>query len=150
MRLGAFERGRLFFAKKERVMKVVGQALVVDTKERRKRWGVLLTPFPFVHEAGKVLVRHEHFSDEVDPEKAITEAIRKHVEYGHTFRAAVPGRAGVDDWGRTSHPSVRDGWLIVIVETGLGVELPGRWAVRLQGYGGARDTSIEQVDETEL
>jgi hypothetical protein len=125
------------------------QALVPDVGETRKRWVVLLTNYPNLA-AGSQL--HEHPTDQVAPLEAIQEAVRKCIPYGYTFAPKHTGRALYDDNGNAvGHPSVTpQGWLVIKVSTEAGLELPGEWQVRLQGYGGARDTQIERIDDTDL
>ncbi len=126
-------------------MKIERQALVPDVGETRKRWVVLLTNYPY---AGAGSESREHPTDQVDPSAAITEAVRKHIPYGETFRPTTPGRAQYDESGNAiGHPSVVNGWLVIKVSTAAGIELPGEWQVKLQGYGGARDTQLEKVDD---
>ncbi len=126
-------------------MRIERQALVPDVSERRKRWVVLLTNYPHL---GELSDCYEHPTDEVNPQAAITEAVRKHIPYGETFRPTTPGRAQYDEAGNAiGHPSVVNGWLVIKVLTAAGLELPGEWQTKLQGYGGARDTQLEKTDD---
>ena len=113
------------------------QALVPEASQVRKRWIVRLRR---AETQASVI---DHPTDQVDPSDAITEAVRKHVEYAYSFIPAVPTRvvlAHVSNY----HPSVtEDGWLRILCVTELYDALPGEWHVRLQGYGGARDTGIQ-------
>lgn len=127
-------------------MKVEHQALVSDVGEDRKRWVVLLA----VRGGVGAQLNWEHASGAVDPSEAIREAIRKNIPYAHDFRPAVQGRAQYADERAVSHPSVENGWLRITVFTEAGLELPEVTAlVRLQGHGGARETSLEVADTME-
>lgn len=129
-------------------MKVLKQALVADVDEIKKRWVVLLTDGV---KRSDGIRRIEHPTAKVDPQEAIQEAIRAHVEYADSFQPVAAGRALYNERGEAvGHPSVVDGWLHIHVLTLAGVALPETWMVRLQGYGDARETQLEAVDETEL
>lgn len=117
------------------------QALVPEADgQARKRWVVLLQTPPET-------TVWQHPTDKVNPNDAMTEAVRKLVAYAETWRPAVEGRASYSADGRAlSHPSVIGGWLRVKCFTAAGIELPGEVLIRLQGYGGARDTSLEVLE----
>lgn len=126
-------------------MKVETQALVADVGEDRKRWVVLLALV-----LGAEQVNIEHPSGEVDPGNAITEAVRKHVPYAHSFRAATAGKTTYVEGKAVAHPSVENGWLLITLFTEGGLELTNAQArVRLQGHGGARETSLETAETME-
>lgn len=127
-------------------MKVETQALVVDVGQDRKRWVVLLA----VRVGAGVQQNFEHPSGEVDPTKAITEAVRKNVPYAHSFRAAKTGPATYVEGRAVAHPSVENGWLKIALFTEAGLELVDTEArVRLQGHGGTRETSLETAETLE-
>lgn len=122
-------------------MRIERQALVpeVDGQER-KRWVVRVQVPPD-------LTVHEHPTDKPNPNDAITEAVHKLVPYAERWTPAVQGRAQYTADGQAlSHPSVVGGWLRLKVFTAANIELPGEVLVRLQGYGGARETSLEVLE----
>lgn len=125
-------------------MKVETQALVADVGEDRKRWVVLLAVRPG---AG---IQLEHPSGQVDPSDAITEAVRANIPYAHSFRPATAGKTTYVDGKASAHPSVENGWLLITIFTEGGLELTNVQArVRLQGHGGARETSLETAETIE-
>lgn len=127
-------------------MKVENQAVVTDVGEDRKRWVVLLAVRP----VGGVQLNFEFPSGQVDPGEAINEAVRKHIPYAHHARPAMQGRPTYEGERAVSHPSVENGWLRLTVFTEAGLELPEVTALaRLQGHGGARETSLEVADNLE-